>query len=560
MSRVRDVLRRRGPLDQGFSLVEVIVALVILGLAAAALIPIFVIGARAAVGTRLETQGKNVAQQRIEAMRQLPYHVDRQNGPYVDLLDYYYPNRVAASGTGAGWVSSTSAARLPGEPATGAFYRVVFDPVAGAPGFRQTVATQFLTFARTPTPDATFAAYTTQTAGADSPPSPFVGVSVVTSWTDGGSARSFEAFTQISDPGQNDSRVAAVARATALRVESSAPDLTVLSAEAGTISADGKSSDGSTASVEATAGRATRSGMAATSAASGVAVAPSGSQPGDIDRSAVESSSGCGYAAFGRSEVRRATSSISSANPLVPADVGTADGTPSNRSWSALLANPGGTCGAFWFSNLSTSPDPTLRLLAGEPLVDIDGGSSGSSPVTVAEGWLTATEETASPRFVRAGASAATDEAVQLFHTSFTGAQPLVTMKLISSAIECDSRNTVATASYRVVVDYRRWDGAREVLVDQAWSAASGPSTDPLAAIDLTTKIVYQDGSTTLTLADYVASWSLGTALSEGSTNGISSLDAALRVTTVPVRGTVDPTSSLGLRLGSLSCVADDNR
>jgi prepilin-type N-terminal cleavage/methylation domain-containing protein len=556
VSRVRDLRRA----DGGFSLVEVMVALVLFALVCAAVIPVFVVGAKAAVSTRLETQGKNLAQQRVESMRQLAYHVDRQNGPFVDLLDYYYPNRVAAAGTGEGWVAETSTARLPGEPTAGAFYRTVIDPVPGEPRFSQVVATQFLTLNRAPVSASMFTAYDSQTAGVDGPASSFLGVTVITTWTDGTQARSSEVFTQIADEGRDDSLVVAQSRVTTLRVESAgpAPSLNVLTAEAGSVSSDGRTSDGSTASVEAVAGRATRQGNADVEAAHATALSPGGSQPNIANEEPVRAAvATCGYAAFGRSRVDRVTSTIVDGVPFVPADVGLS-ATPANRSSSALLASAGGDCGAFWFSNLSDPSfpsDPRLQLVDILPLVSVpDPG--GSAPVVEGSAWLNATSETATPRFVRAGAAGSTATPVDLFRTLYSEMEPLLRIQLVGASIECDSRVADAEASYRVVIDYRRFDGVRVPIGDFSWSAASVPSMDPLAGLDLSTYIVDQTG---LTLADYIGSWSLGTTLQESS-NGLASLDAALRITTTPLRGSTDPTSSVGISLGSLTCVADDNR
>lgn len=561
MSRVRELLTHR---EAGFSLVEVLVSFVLLALVAAALFPLFVVGARAATTTRMETQGKNLAQERLEQMRQLAFHVDRQNGPFVDLLDLYYPNRTAAAGTGAGWVSETSTTRLPGEPATGPFYRVSLAPVPGFPDFSQTIATQFLRFNRAPVGQAEFATYNSQTTGLDNPPSLFLGVSVATTWTAVNEQRRFETFTQFSDPGAPQALIATQARAVALRAESTAPgSTTFLTAQAAEAYADGRLSDGSTSAVTVSAGRATRTDVAPTEAATATAVAPGAAQAGTVTSTAMTSGGGsCGYAAFGRASGSNVTASILDGVPLAPANVG-AGTTPAFQSQAALLANPGGTCGAYWFHNLSTTTVANLQLRSDRPLVSVPGAISGSAPIVEAKAWVNGTSETAAPRFVRAGASASTPEAAGLFYTSFNPAdQPLVRMRLTASSITCDSSSTPpATASYSLNVEYRTATGSYQSLTGGAftWSSTTGPTTDPLAAVDLTTKTVYGSGPSTLTLADYISSWSLGTAMTEGS-NGVAGLDAALRITTVPVRPSGDVASSVGLTLGELSCVADDNR
>jgi prepilin-type N-terminal cleavage/methylation domain-containing protein len=549
---------RRLRRDAGFSLVEVLVAITLLGIVAAAVLPMLLIGARASTIVRFETRGKNLGQERIELMRQLPYQIDRQNGPFVDLLDNYYPNLSAAAGTGAGWVSSTSTARLPGEPATGAFYRVVFNPVPGNPEYRQTVASQFLNNTRSPVADSVFSTYDSQVVGRDNAPSLFLGVTVITSWTVGGSDKRLNLFTQIADEGRVDSLIASQARATALRVESAAPDGTALSATAGSVSADGQLADGSYASVRGEAGRADRGGTSPVFAAVREALSPAGTTSGTGTESAVTTDgSDCGYAAFGRSAIANGTASTSGGLPKVPGTVGSAV-TPAAETSAALLANPGGSCGAFWFTNLSDSYDPNLRLRTDRPLVRVTGGTSGSNEIVRGRGWLNASPDTASTPFVVAGASAVTEEAVQLLPTTFVADDGgLIQVKLVSSSLGCRATGS-PSGSYRVIISY--WNGtSRSVLVDSSWSSSS-PTADPLAGIDLTTKLVYDDGAGTRRfLSDYITSWALASEITEGATSGVANIDAVLRMTTKPVRFS-DPTSSLGIRFGSLSCVAADNR
>lgn len=133
-------------------------------------------------------------------------------------------------------------------------------------------------------------------------------------------------------------------------------------------------------------------------------------------------------------------------------------------------------------------------------------------------------------------------------------------MQLQAADLTCLSTGVVPTATYTAVVRY--WDGvagARQTLATRTWSSAN-PVADPLATMDLAAYPVHVvDGVVQKTLADYVGSWSFANALSEGSTNGVAGLDAAFRITTKAVRP-ADPASSIGLRLGVLSCVADDNR
>src|SRR3954466_2420663 len=106
------------------------VAITLVAIAAGGAIPLLIVGMKAANNSKLQTQAKNLAQQRLESMRDLAFHVDRQNGPFVDLLDIYYTQVPAVAGivlttTRAGetekgtWVSGGASSPAP----SGAFYK-----------------------------------------------------------------------------------------------------------------------------------------------------------------------------------------------------------------------------------------------------------------------------------------------------------------------------------------------------------------------------------------------------------------------------------------------------
>lgn len=92
MSTPTDFLRRRSEKESGFTLIEVIVALSIFGVVAIAALPLLVLGLKVSQMARVETLAKDLSQLRIERLRNLPFQVDRQNGPFVDLLDRYFTN------------------------------------------------------------------------------------------------------------------------------------------------------------------------------------------------------------------------------------------------------------------------------------------------------------------------------------------------------------------------------------------------------------------------------------------------------------------------------------
>jgi prepilin-type N-terminal cleavage/methylation domain-containing protein len=558
--------RSRLRLDEGFSLIEVLVAITLLGLVSAAILPMLILGGRASTVVRFETIAKNLVQERLEQMRQLPFQVDRQNGPFIDLLDYYYPGRAAAANsTSSGWVASTSAARTAGEPTSGAFYRVVVPVVPDHPAYRQVITSQFLRADRTAVPDTLFSTYNSQVAGVDGPPSSYLGVSVITTWTVAGTPKRSVVYTEISNPGTAAGLISSQAQATAIRLQSTAPDQSVVTLVAGRVSAEGRLSDGSTASVRGVAAEATREGLAPLRGAYADASEPGATFTGTLSQTHLSTdSTGCGYGAFGRSENTNLTPSVAGGLPKVPSTVGTSATSPAAQARAALQTNAGGSCGTLSFDNLSSaSYDPSLRLLTTQPLVRMPDLTSGSDPAVEGTAWLNATATSASPRFVTAGASARTAERLGLLPVSFAAdGKGLLGVQLISSGITCAAGSPVS-ASYRVVVDVYRsitsgsiTTHGRSIIADVSWSSGGAPPTP----IDLS-QVVYDDGAgTVLRLSNYFTDLELAGAVSASTTTEAASLPAAFRAATTPVRGAASPESGIELRVGTLACSAVDAR
>lgn len=569
--------------DEGFTLVEVLVALLLLGVVAAAILPLLVLSGSTAVKTRMHTRAKNLAQERIEMIRQLPFQVDYQNGPFIDLLDNYYPNRTAAAATGPGWISATATNRVAGEPTAGSFYRVRIDSLPGQPGFRQIVATQFLNFNRSPVPDAQFASYRHDVPGLDGAPSTLLGVTVLTYWTPPGqSEQVFSTFTQVGDGGGAQGLLTEQASATLVRLESAMGDGSAITSETLSVVADGRLSDGSVSSVRALGGKATRTGLADIFASSAEAVDPptcTGSgcpdpQPGTLNGNAIAAASPCGYAGFGRTKGTGIKSTAAEGRPRTPSTVGTSR-TPAEKATVNLLRESGHSCGALYFDNVTitdaalslTNADPNLLLAYGVPsvLVSGDSSTSGNTVVASADVWTNSTAEDAADRFVVAGASLAmplTTNSIRVLPTTFA-TEGVLKVRLISASITCDSTAAAPVGTYSVTIAY--WNGSAYVdlvtgsatLTPVTWSSATA-FTSPYVGMNLAAKSV----GSGKTLANYLAGPPvLATTLTEGSTNGVASIgDAVLSLTTVPTRGLADPSSSIGIKLGKVSCAAVDER
>jgi len=65
--------------ERGFSFIELLVTIIIAGIAFAALVPVFVQGAKAASADKARTLAKSIALDRIEKIRQLPYNLLTEN-------------------------------------------------------------------------------------------------------------------------------------------------------------------------------------------------------------------------------------------------------------------------------------------------------------------------------------------------------------------------------------------------------------------------------------------------------------------------------------------------
>ena len=78
--------------DDGFTLVEIVVALAIVMVVAASLLPQLVAGIQATSTARTISQAKGVVQGQLDRMRNLPYYVSPAAGDHKDVLDYYFRN------------------------------------------------------------------------------------------------------------------------------------------------------------------------------------------------------------------------------------------------------------------------------------------------------------------------------------------------------------------------------------------------------------------------------------------------------------------------------------
>lgn len=549
-SALRRALDRRRAGDAGFSLVEVLVAFTLFGIAAASTIPLLLSGAKAGQSAKLSTQAKNLAQERVDRMRNLPFHVDAKNGPYRDLLDTYYRNLVPAGGSTlasatTGYVADTSTARVPGEPTVGAYYRYVVpaDPSPAAAGFRQIVATQFLNSRRLPVtpPAASPYTYDSQSlTGNDVPPSQLVGVTVITSWTRLGQTKTFKLFSEIADAKPAAALIASQARASALRV-SSTVDGSQLAAEAGVVNADGALATGSTASVIGQGAVLSLNPGTTVKGAEVVMASPPDASVGTVSSGPryLNAGTDCTLACVGKTSVRNNAVSVTNGLPVV--------GAPAAPVTASVIRETVG----YRFSNRPNNPN--LLLAAGRPVVS--AFSFVGDPLVNGSAYLAATA--GAGHDVRALAAADT-EVIRLFETTFTPlGRGVLEIELVKSSLSCSAAagTSSSLADFSAFVRYYDWANARYVTLPEIRPGAG----NVLASYNPAT---IQVGPGRM-LSDYIAGWdslSAATTTTDPQTRAVSaSLDGIVQLTTVATRD-LDPTSAIAVRVGSLSCYAEDNR
>jgi len=578
VSRWRDRLRQRVNPEAGFTLIEILVALSIIGVAAAASTPLLITSIDASVSARMNTQAKNFAQQRLESMRDLQFHVDRQNGPFIDLLDVYYTDRTTTPVTRTRanevevgqWVASGGATPAPSGP----YYKVTVAQLPGNPLFSQTIYTQFLDYSGSPVPASSFTTYNSQSAGQDSPPTNMVGVTVVTSWSRGASGHSYTSYTRIADSRGQRSSVTSQASGGFLRLSAAGSASNSLSVDLLDSMASGALSTGSLATADIRSLQATDAAANGYAGASGVATSPSGggSQTSPVAAfTSTGDTANCGWVSAGATQVGDVTAATTSGLPQVPNDVDV-NVPPTHQSGAQLMGGGVDRCGSFGFSNQSSSYDPGLMLASNIPLVRI-ANDTQSTLIANSTSWVNASAAVGSSHSVTSGASAGSTKTLQLFPGAgfVTDGYGVLDVRLTSGLISCSSTvaaGTTTTASagaWTVVIDYWRatdilGHGTRTVLGTYTWNSATGSgSADPLASINPSSIVVYQNGTTTLRLSDYIASWSTARSIVENPSSGLHQLNGIVSITTQPVRDS-DLLSTIGVQLGNLACVADDER
>jgi prepilin-type N-terminal cleavage/methylation domain-containing protein len=548
-------LRRRQGADEGFTLAEVITALMIFGVIAAALIPLLISATRLATIAKLGTQAKQLAVERVESMRNLPYYVAFDNGQYRDILDIYFRDLQAAGGLE---VNDPCTARA--YLAASSTYRCTISPIVGFTKFRQQIDVQFLTADRVVVvPRAT---YNARVTNQDVPQSSLLGVTVTTSWDAPGVVKSSVVRTEIANIAPADRQIVSAAGVTALKVASTLSSGQVAQLQAGMFNATGALSTAASAAHSTVGAQASYLSGTTVQGAAASASAPADEFPG-LASTGIKRLNGvsCYPVCFGSTEVTGDVSAqVSGGVPVVSSNAA-ADQIAAGVLQRTDL--PGFDIGGISYTNLSPTDlvDASLSLDTSKPMMFFRDTDASSDVVVQGSGFLLATRNP-NPNTVRAYASGFTKR-LRILPTTFAQ-DGVVRITLTSASIDCN--NTGAGAS-TVSADWNAsvsWWTPTGYSTPHILTKTSAPLPDPSSI-----EVVRDDSSTigvneSRMLNHWIADWSGLHASSPivESTGRLArgSMPAVVSITTRPTRGALNPASALGIEIGSLTCTAEDLR
>lgn len=567
MCHVSDRLRRLSADDDGFTLVEILVALVLFALMTTAATPMIITSLRASTVAKMDTGARQLTQERFETLRNLPFSVPPTSSMSVitnvpDLLDQYYPNGSAgllATGVeSSGYVGNT--ARRAGEPTSGPFYRTAVTSVAGNPRYAQFIAVQFLNSKGSAvTPPSTWT-----TAATDArPPSLSVGVTVTTRWTVGQLSKNYTTFTEIGEGRSQAPIVVAQARSSALRVSSTHNGADLL-LEGGIVNSDANVTSGTSAAVNAQgASAALVPGLRADGIARTAVSPPGGGAGVDVsDSSPRELVDGAQVLArFGSTHVKKVRASTASG------DVATgADGVPVES-----YVNSGGD---FRFDNGPTV-GVALGLAAGRPVLSATSSTSGSEVARTMASSRSVGTGTKSV-LTKSEMSVASLDLLPVQLDGMTAPTPLLRVQLDTSSITCTSSAATKTvaATFTGSVSHLNFDAVTGSYGYTTYALDQEKATDPLLAADLRLPTAANPGHGLVIgtlggqpryLGQYVTglrSLAANTAATLATVQDRrvqADLSGFISVATVPLR-TSDSLSAVNVELGKHSCVVEDTR
>lgn len=563
-SLVRRRMDRAGRED-GFTLVELMAAIVVFGLVAAMGLALLLASVRGGLVAKMDTVGRNLTQAKVEELRNLPFHIGQDASSEPDLLDLYFPNLTAAASTSAaGYVSDSSSTRSTanGDPATGAFYRTVISSVPNYSRYQQFVTVQFVNNAGSPVaPQST---WSSTTSGSDTPVTNQVNISVTTFWSAGKMAKKYNVFTQINGGRPMTPKISIQGNVAVLAVTGALPGGAQGTLNLGDVDYNGSFSNIVSAAATATAAQAEIEGGSKIVGAVSSVVAPPNAGPTSNTQNSGQSLQFNDhlFAFFAGNDATNVSAGSSSGQPYA--------GTSSAMLNTDLFSNSGGASAA----KFSDQPSSThLGLSTDSPVVKVMDPTSGSTSINARAYGASSTS--AGTHTATSTVNNVSTSVIELFPTSWAP-DGLVQLQVVSAALSCTTTGpfggtSTASSSLTYSIQYRiaQWNGS-SVTWPASWSTLNqADATDPLP--DPAGIQVGVDSSTNspIFLGDYIASWSsltsgqIGAPPAVQQTTDFKSVSAdyngLLSINTQPLRDG-DPTSTVGITVGAMSCQAVDYR
>jgi prepilin-type N-terminal cleavage/methylation domain-containing protein len=575
MSRFAGVRRNEG----GFTLIEVMAALLVFALITLGVTPLLLSSIRGSALSRSYTVGKNFALEAMERVRGLPYHVEysaQSPGRRVDVLDLYYPSyQSSGTFTTTCTAATTSAPACPKRLPAG--YSLTFKATFVKPTGTLSAQTY------SPVPASSSPQYVwnpTTTSQSDLPPSQIVEMIVRADWTQAGRSKNFEMKTLIGDRVFGDIKIKGAANVDyGLRVQTGYADPS--GALSSLIATGVKAESQIESKTAATANQTVRSAELRL-----VEVPPDSSSVG-ADIAFVEGAKGVLHAPPPVSPPNTSAGGQTLTHPnLDPAtiiagietsatddlDVAATNELPLANG-GLVLGNTGSATEDLWVRpELTSTKVAALHLSPSGRVVSVKPGGTD-----VMTGRTTAISTDLTSADPKVEATGAVDiKAVRLFPTSFIPSPStdgaVVVIDNFLASVSCKSSGSsglASTATWSATLRY--WDPPANNYASVSLNGAS--ASDQLAAIRATNPLVY-DGPTPATdvylfedgtKTGYLTDWgSLFNASSTGVTqdsvekSASSAIDGALSITTVPTGDS--PESSIKVDLGKLNCEAVDAR
>ena len=580
--------------EAGFSMIEVMVAILVFGLITVGMTPLLLSSLRGSALARTQTAGKNVVSEAMERVRGLPFF-DTAAGR--DVLDLYFPN------VGTGYdattrtftTTCTSTTSAPSPSADKGCPRLPDGSSKIPAGYTLTFAATFVTPSGTPetfNPQAPATTYNSAAAGTATPPTSLLRMVIRATWPFQGATKSFELVSLVGSRRLSTDKVRANATIDyVVQALTSFRDVTARTS--GLTSFFGRNVSSvevrnfAAALTEANAGEAvlargqtdTESGTELGSAQGAVATlrAPADVSPAPV--TSLNDPQTINHPDLARSVLMLGPSSVNQTNPVSEVKVPNALPRASTN-----FEFTGGVGQLFWVNNQADVSDTAIRKL--DPLQPVFSVSR-TNLARKTRGWTSAEATALLPaasREVKAIAHAESNR-MALLPTTFAGSG---VVRIVDFVAELTCRSTgplgapTVTGSWSATFEYWRdtnpaddlaVGGYRTVETVAGSTKLSGTigssAVDPLAAIKTENPLVYDSVVPTsdiylfetTTQAGYLDHWSSSPLIVSTTANQSARANVPYAIQLVTAKtDPANPETKLTISIGKMSCDATDLR